>query len=107
MLCRRHPGRVRLWNLDRLLMVWLYRLHPALLDAILIVQPETVIHWHRRGFRAYWRWQSRHVGSRPRIEAEIRALIRRASTGAAVAGNDDSAIEGQTKTSIFSNIIWN
>ena len=76
-LRRQHPGRVRLWNLDRLLMVWLYRLYPALLDAILIVQPETVIRWHRRGFRAYWRWRSRHVGGRPRIETEIRALIRR------------------------------
>ena len=42
-LRRRHPGRVRLWNLDRLLIVWLYRLYPALLYAILIVQPETVI----------------------------------------------------------------
>jgi transposase InsO family protein len=68
---------VRLWNVDRLLFVWLYRLYPALLDAILIVQPETVIRWHRRGFRAYWHWKSRRVGGRPRIEAELRALIRR------------------------------
>jgi hypothetical protein len=58
----RFTRRARLWNLDRLLFVWLYRLYPALLDAIMIVQPETVIRWHRRGFRAYWRWQSRHVG---------------------------------------------
>jgi hypothetical protein len=76
-LRRRHPGRVRLWNIDRWLMVWLYRWYPALLDAILIVQPETVIRWHRRGFRAYWRWRSRHFGGRPRIDAEIRSLIRR------------------------------
>ena len=76
-LRRRHPGRVRLWNLDRLLFVWLYRLYPALLDAILIVQPEMVIRWHRRGFRAYGRWRSRHVGGRPRIDSEIRALIPR------------------------------
>jgi hypothetical protein len=55
-LRRKHPGRVRLRNLDRLMLVWLYRLFPALLDAILIVQPETVLRWHRRGFRAYWRW---------------------------------------------------
>jgi len=75
-LRRRHPGRVRLWNLDRLLMVWLYRLYPALLDAILIVEPETVIRWHRREFRAYGRWRSRHVGGRPRIDSEIRASIR-------------------------------
>src|SRR5512136_1652240 len=72
-LRRQHPGRVRLWNVDRVLFVWLYRLYPALLDAILIVQPETVIGWHRRGLRACWRWRSRHVGGRPRIETEIRA----------------------------------
>jgi hypothetical protein len=74
---RQRPKRVRLWNIDRLLMVWLYRLYPSLLDAIVIVQPETMIRWHRRGFRAYWRWQSRHVVGRPRIDSEVRALIRR------------------------------
>jgi homeodomain-containing protein len=52
-------------------------LYPSLLDAIIIVQPETVIRWHRRGFRAYWHWKSRHIGGRPRIDCEIRALIRR------------------------------
>src|SRR5271169_2652008 len=78
-LRRQHPKRVLLWNIDRLLMVWLYRLYPSLLDAIIVVQPETVIRWHRRGFCAYWRWKSRHVGGRPRIDSEIRALIRRMS----------------------------
>src|SRR3984957_6902226 len=58
LLQRKSPRRVWLRNLDRLLVVWLYRLYPALLDAITIVQPETVIRWHRRGFRAYWRWKS-------------------------------------------------
>jgi len=48
-----------------------------LLDAIVIVQPETVIRWHRRGFRAYWHWKSCRVGGRPWIGSEIRALIRR------------------------------
>lgn len=78
-LQRKHRGRVRLRNLDRLLLVWLYRLFPALLDGILIVQPETVIRWHRRGFRAYWRWRSRNPGGRPKVDFEIRALIRRMS----------------------------
>ena len=78
-LRRKFPRRVRLWNIDRLLMVWLYRLYPSLLDAIIIVQPETVIPWHRRGFRAYWHWKSRHLGARQRIDSEIRALIRRIS----------------------------
>ena len=58
-LRRKAPSRTRLWNIDRLLMVWLYRLYPSLLDAIIIVQPETVIRWHRRGFRAYWHWRFR------------------------------------------------
>jgi len=78
-LRRKSVARVRLWNTDRLLLVWLYRLYPSLLDAIVIVQPETVIRWHRRGFRAYWHWKSRHVGGRPRIDSEVRALIRRMS----------------------------
>jgi hypothetical protein len=62
-----------------LLLVWLYRLCPSLLGAIIIVHSETVIRWHRRGFRAYWRWKSRRVGGRPRIDFEMRALIRRMS----------------------------
>ena len=51
-LGRKSPTRVRLRNIDRLLLVWLYRLYPSLLDAIIIVQPETVLRWHRWGFRA-------------------------------------------------------
>ena len=62
-LRRKSLKRVRLWNIDRLLLVWLYRLYPSLLDAIIIVQPETVLRWHRRGFRAYWRWKSRHASA--------------------------------------------
>ena len=58
-LRRKSPKRMGLWNIDRLLLVWLYRLYPSLLDAIIIVQPEKwCIRWHRRGFRAYWRWKS-------------------------------------------------
>ena len=52
-LRREFPRRVRLCNINRLLFVWLYRLYPALLNAIIIVEPETVIRWHRRGFHAY------------------------------------------------------
>ena len=78
-LRRKSPKRMRLWNIDRLLFVWLYRVYPSLLDSIIIVQPETLIHWHRSGFRAYWRWKSRQVGARPRIDSEMRALIRRMS----------------------------
>jgi hypothetical protein len=45
---------ISMWNIDRLLMVWLYRLYPALADAGIILQPETAIRWRRRGFCAYW-----------------------------------------------------
>src|SRR6202158_3694654 len=76
-LRRKSPTRVRLRNIDRLLLAWLCRLYPSLLDAIIIVQPETVIRCHRRGFRAYWRWKSRRVGGRPGIDCEMRELIRR------------------------------
>ena len=78
-LSRKAPKRARLRNIDRLLLVWLSRLFPSLLDAIVIVKPETVLRWHRRGFRAYWRWKSWRRGGRPRIGREFRELIRRMS----------------------------
>ncbi len=66
-------------NIDRLIFVWMYRLFPSILNAITVVKPETVIRWHQRCFRAYWRWKSRRRGGRPRIDREIRDLIRRMS----------------------------
>jgi transposase InsO family protein len=76
-LARKSRKRVRLRNIDRLILVWLYRIFPSVLDAIVMVKPETVIRWHRRGFRAYWHWKSRRLGGRPKIDREIRDLIRR------------------------------
>jgi hypothetical protein len=78
-LNRRSPARLRLRNFDRLVLVWLYRLFPSLLDAIIIVKPETLLRWHRRGFRAYWRRKSWRRGGRPRIDREVRDLISRMS----------------------------
>jgi hypothetical protein len=52
-LSRRSPSRVWLRNIDSLILVWMYRLFPSILNAITVVKPETVIRWHRRGFRAY------------------------------------------------------
>jgi len=78
-LSRKFPSRVRLRNIDRVLFVWLYRFFPSVLNAITVVKPETVIRWHRRGLRAYWRWKSRRLGGHPRIDREIRDLIRRMS----------------------------
>lgn len=57
----------------------LYCWFPSILNVITFVQPETLVRWHRAGFRLYWRWKSRSQGGRPQIEAELRALIRRMS----------------------------
>src|SRR5437899_9292710 len=78
-LQRRVRGRVQLTNGDRLILVQLYRWFPSVLKAITIIRPETLLRWHRAGFRRYWRWKSRSFGGRPRIAAELRALIRRMS----------------------------
>jgi hypothetical protein len=62
-LGRRSPCRARLTNSDRLFFVWLYRLWPGLLRAVTFLRPETIVRWHRQGFRAYWRWRcGRSVG---------------------------------------------
>jgi transposase InsO family protein len=78
-LRRQAPSKPRLTAADRLLFVWLCRLFPSLRDAITIVQPDTVLRWHRSGFRLYWRWKSRSRGGRPKVAIEIRRLIRRMS----------------------------
>jgi hypothetical protein len=78
-LRQRVPSKPKLTVADRLLFVWLYRLFPSVLNAVTIIQPETIIRWHRTGFRLYWRWKSRARGGRPRIPGEIRRLIREMS----------------------------
>ena len=78
-LRQRVPSKPRLTVADRLLFVWLYRLFPSVLNAVTIVQPETIIRWHRTGFRLYWRWKSRSRGGRPKVPVEIRRLIREMS----------------------------
>jgi transposase InsO family protein len=78
-LRRKSPKRVALSSMDRLVLVGLYRLAPGVLDALKIIRPETLIRWHRAGFRAYWRWKSRPRGGRPTIPVDIRRLIREMS----------------------------
>src|SRR6266404_1358756 len=78
-LRRKVRSRTRIGTVDRLVMVWLYRLFPSVLTAIAIVKPETVVRWHRDGFRLYWRWKSCSRGGRPRLPAEIRRLVREMS----------------------------
>ena len=78
-LRRRLHGRVRLTNHDRWFFIQLYRWFPSILKVLTIIRPETLVRWHRAGFRRYWRWKSRRRGGRPPVETELRALIRRMS----------------------------
>jgi hypothetical protein len=78
-LRRKSPQRLTFTSIDRLVFAGLYRLAPGMLDALKIVRPETVIRWHRAGFRAYWRGKSRPRGGRPKTPLEIRDLIREIS----------------------------
>src|SRR5450830_780316 len=78
-LRRKVRGRVRLTNNDRWFLIQLYRWFPSILQDLTIVQPETIVRWHRAGFRCYWRWKSLRRGGRPQIETDLRALIRQMS----------------------------
>ena len=76
----RQSKRPRFRKRDRIFWTWLARFWSSWRSVLVIVQPETVVRWHRQGFKLYWRWKSRSgkVG-RPTIGAEIRHLIRRMS----------------------------
>src|SRR5580692_10782334 len=78
-LRRKLKGRARLTNNDRWFFVQLYRWFPSILSVLMIIRLETLVRWHRAGFRRYWRWKSRRRGGRPPIDAELRALIRQMS----------------------------
>jgi transposase InsO family protein len=79
-LQRKVRARARLSNIDRWFLVQMYRWFPSILKVLTIVQPDTVVRWHRAGFRSYWRWKSQRRGGRPRIDSELRSLIRQMST---------------------------
>src|ERR1700720_4105794 len=78
-LRRKVRGRPQLSNNDRWFFVQLYRWFPSILEVVTVLRPETLVRWHRDGFRRYWRWKSCSRGGRPQIETELRALIRRMS----------------------------
>ena len=65
MLKRKHRGRIRLRGLDRVILGWLSQMGPAVVDAIIIVKPDTLVRWHRLGLRAFWRWQKIHQSIDP------------------------------------------
>ena len=78
-LRRKLPGRVGLTNGDRLFFGWLYRLFPSVAGVMLLARPETLVRWHRAGFRQYWRWKSRCRLGRPPVDGELRSLIQKMS----------------------------
>src|ERR1700688_2202452 len=78
-LRRTAPKKQTFSSIDRLIFVFLYRLRPGIRDALALVKPETVIKWHRAGFRLYWCWKSKARGGRPTVPLEIRNLIREMS----------------------------
>src|SRR6202158_4511777 len=79
-LRRKVRRRAQLTNNDHWFLVQMYRWFPSILEVVTIVQPETLVRWHRAGFLRYWRWKSNSRGGRPRVEMELRALIRQMST---------------------------
>jgi hypothetical protein len=78
-LRRKAPKRLSFSAPDRLILIGVYRLFPDVRSALAVVRPETVLRWHRAGFRAYWRWKSRSRTGRPKVLFEFRQLIREMS----------------------------
>jgi len=78
-LRRGKPFRLRFMAPDKLVLGWVCQLFPNARNALAIVRPETVVRWHRAGFRSYWRWKSSRRPGRPVVPAEIRQLIREMS----------------------------
>jgi transposase InsO family protein len=76
---RRAPPRLRLRSSDRALLIWMTRIWPGLLGVAQVVQPETILRWHRAGFKVFWRWKSRNRAGRPKINRGLRDLIQRMS----------------------------
>ena len=76
---RQTQARLRLRSVDRAILGWMVRVWPDLLGTVHVVKPETVLRWHRAGFRAVWRWKSRRRAGRPRIDRGLRELIQRMS----------------------------
>jgi len=78
---QRSAKRSRLRQRDRIFWVWLSRFWSSWRSAVLIVKPDTVVRWHRQGFRLYWTWKSRRgcKGGRPKVDKDVRDLIRKMS----------------------------
>src|SRR6266700_2902407 len=77
---RRAPHRLRLRTSERALLVLMTWLWPSLLGLSRLVQPDTILRWHRAGFRVYWRWKSRGRPGRPSVSRELRASMVNSSS---------------------------
>ena len=78
-LRRGKPNRMSFLAVDRFVLGWVCRLFPKAHDALAIVRPDTVVRWHRAGFRLFWRWKSRRGLGRPAVPTEIRQSVREMS----------------------------
>jgi hypothetical protein len=76
-LQRTQPRRLRLGHADRWLWAWLSHRWRGWRTPLIIVKPETVVAWHRKGFRLFWTWKSRCRTGRPPVSSDARALIRK------------------------------
>ena len=80
MVTHRNQQRFHFRQRERFFWVWLYRLWPGCVDTLRIFKPDTLVRWHRRGFRLYWTWKSKsRRGGRPSVPQDVRHLIRRIS----------------------------
>ncbi len=79
MVTARERKRLRFRQRDRLFGVWLYRIWRDCLQTLVVFKADTLVRWHRKGFRHYWTWKSRRRGGRPPVTSEVRELIRRMS----------------------------
>ena len=80
MVTHKDRKRLRFRRRERLFWVWLYRIWPGCLETLAVFKADTLVRWQQRGFRLYWKWQSRrNRGGRPLVSREVRALIRRLS----------------------------
>jgi putative transposase len=77
MVANRDSKRLCFRKSERIFWVWLYRLWPTCLQTLMIFKPDTLVRWHRKGFRLYWTWKSRRSQcGRPAIDPDVRKLIR-------------------------------
>jgi len=97
---QRSGAKPRMSRADRSLWIWLCRRWPKSREALVIVQPETVLRWHRAGFRHYWRWKTRGKVGRSRIPRAHIAFIRRISRENPDWGEDKIALELKRKLGV-------